>query len=691
MYALAYLVVAIVSATLATRAWLADRREPARRRFFVLGWNLALTYVFFALSLSPDLQSVRLAYMALGPLIPVTGLWTIEQIFASDDIQKDGWVTRLFATSALVVPTLLLFHIMTASTFASTTRAATLLGGYTFLSFIVMLLRLYIAWQHAPMDVERRRRAYLMALISAGVIATAAEQLTRTLDLPLDHLTPQGPVPPVSAILAGLSIYLLHHTVTWSRLLEVNELFSLVARVIIFALLLVGMDAVALMGHELDQPAHVLFQLLFASVLFIAAYEPLREPLRWFSDRLFNQRGQELSTSLHDLRSRIPRMIDADRLVSVILEGLVGSGRCPTASVYLWDSARNTFLLMDAKGHGDAPPLRVISAEPFTSGFSDGARYYSRPLLRRQAQHDERRDEILKLMDTVQADLAVPFMRRDIVLGWVLMRDSSWSDGYSADEIGRIIRLANLAAITLSNIRDFEVLEEKHRLAALGAMATGLAHEIRNPLAGVKGATQYLEEESLPIESKEMLQVIIHEVDRLDTVVRRFLDYARPFELQREDEQINALVTHVLTLLQAEGLPEGILMEQRLGGDLPPVSVDGPRIQQVLFNLLRNAIQAMPEGGTLTVSTRALTPSWTGTYLEIAIADTGTGISPHDLENLFVPFFTTKSDGTGLGLSICQRIAEAHGGELEARSKQDEGSTFMLRLPSNKAGDLKAV
>jgi signal transduction histidine kinase len=178
-----------------------------------------------------------------------------------------------------------------------------------------------------------------------------------------------------------------------------------------------------------------------------------------------------------------------------------------------------------------------------------------------------------------------------------------------------------------------------------------------------------------------MLRVVIDETDRLNVVVSQFLDYARPFELDISVDHVNALVTYVLSLLRAQGIPAGVDVHERLAGDLPPIRVDRTRLSQVLLNLYQNALQAMPEGGTLTVTTRIHTHRTGRLLMEIAVSDTGGGVRAEDLEKLFIPFFTTKRDGTGLGLAICQRIVQAHGGELDVQTSPGRGATFLVRLP----------
>jgi signal transduction histidine kinase len=156
-------------------------------------------------------------------------------------------------------------------------------------------------------------------------------------------------------------------------------------------------------------------------------------------------------------------------------------------------------------------------------------------------------------------------------------------------------------------------------------------------------------------------------------------------ELDLEEGHLNAVVTHVLTLVRAQGLPGGVTLHEDLAGDIPVSPMDSAQLSQVLLNLIHNATQAMPGGGELRVTTRQVRSLHGRRLLEMAVSDTGSGIPPEDMERLFTPFFTRKRDGTGLGLAICQRIVQAHGGEIEVHSEPDCGSTFLVRLPMPEA------
>jgi signal transduction histidine kinase len=494
----------------------------------------------------------------------------------------------------------------------------------------------------------------------------------------------QGPLPPFSTIFAGLGVYFLYHSVVMSRLLDVTELFSRITTVLLSAVALVLVDGLTFLWVDTFTvyPLHSTFQIFLASVLFLAAYDPLRSRIAWVANRLFDRRSHQLTDALRELDRQLPTIIDQQVLADAMLDALHRSGRVPVCSVYVWDARHDAFLCVGWRGDPDHRPLRVVAAHPFGDRFERGAPWYLRTTVQRRALHDPRQAEVLALMDAMNTDLTLPLVSGRTVLGWLHLRDESWSDGYSAEEILQLQQVSARAGTVLANVHGFEAIEEQKRLAVLGAMSAGLAHEIRNPLAGVKGAAQFLQgEQALSGEAWEMLRVIIHETDRLNIVVSQFLDYARPFELRQTPEDLNQVVQRALALVRAQGVPEGVDLKEDLAPDLPRVRLDPTRMGQVTLNLLHNALQAMPAGGHLEVRTRrARDRSWRA-VVELQVEDTGPGIPANDIEQLFVPFYTTKPEGTGLGLAISQRIVQAHGGDIDVRSALGEGTTFSVRLP----------
>ncbi|MBW2649355.1 MAG: hypothetical protein JRC53_06065 [Deltaproteobacteria bacterium] len=224
---------------------------------------------------------------------------------------------------------------------------------------------------------------------------------------------------------------------------------------------------------------------------------------------------------------------------------------------------------------------------------------------------------------------------------------------------------------------DEEIEKEKSML--LEEMATGLAHEIRNPLSSIKGAAQYLKSEAGSAQNHKLLGIIVDETDRLNSVVSQFLNYASPYSMNAEAQDINRIIDKVISLIRAAGLPENIVIEKNPDPDLPDVKVDGEQMIQVVLNIALNGVEAMPEGGTLSFTTARIESGGDKT-VEIAIRDTGCGISRDDLRNIFKPFFTTKKKGAGLGLSVCQRIVKNHGGRIDVESTPGSGTVFFTRI-----------
>ncbi len=250
-----------------------------------------------------------------------------------------------------------------------------------------------------------------------------------------------------------------------------------------------------------------------------------------------------------------------------------------------------------------------------------------------------------------------------------------------------------------------KVLEEEvqrgKRLSALGNLAAGVAHEIRNPLNAISMGLQRLKREFTPSgeegEYRRFLEIMQAEVKRLDGIVTRFLQLARPIPLKLEEVDLRALLESLLLLVHEEAENRGITLKADLPSTPFPIFLDPGQIKQVLLNLLSNAFQATPEGGTVTVWARRVRRSTfdgrpfektlEGEAIEIGIADTGVGIPPEHLERIFEPYFTTREGGTGLGLAIAHRIVDAHRGRIEVESEVGKGTTFHVLLPLKPGGN----
>ena len=226
-------------------------------------------------------------------------------------------------------------------------------------------------------------------------------------------------------------------------------------------------------------------------------------------------------------------------------------------------------------------------------------------------------------------------------------------------------------------------IAQSQRLASLGSLAAGVAHEIRNPLSSIKGFATYFKERyrDNPDDS-QTADIMVQEVDRLNRVIGQLLDYARPMTMNRRETAIQTVIQHALRMIESQAREKGVVIQTELQADVVAVLIDPDRIKQVFLNLYLNAIGAMEGGGILSVALLSMTDR----RIRIEVRDTGVGIDPKNLDRIFDPYFTTKSSGTGLGLAIVQKIIEAHRGEIQVASTPGLGTTVSVILPEGDLG-----
>jgi signal transduction histidine kinase len=267
-----------------------------------------------------------------------------------------------------------------------------------------------------------------------------------------------------------------------------------------------------------------------------------------------------------------------------------------------------------------------------------------------------------------------------------------------AEESGRSYRTAVLSnlltgalAVALVSyvfylIRRYDALRQQaaqrtEHLAILGKLLAGVAHEVRNPLAGIRSTVQLWERLPDTARTQDSIQAVVQAVDRLNDIVSRLLLFARMGDNdERQPVSVNSELAETLNLLEAQAASQAVAVERDLGPNLPSVSGSASALRQVFLNLATNALQAMPQGGRLRCRTHYEPQKRT---VEIRFADTGPGIPPDVRKHVFEPFFTTRPDGTGLGLALCQEFVHQHGGQMEFEDG-GVGATFVVVLPATR-------
>lgn len=238
------------------------------------------------------------------------------------------------------------------------------------------------------------------------------------------------------------------------------------------------------------------------------------------------------------------------------------------------------------------------------------------------------------------------------------------------------------AVVTIEDVSEIKALTDQliraDRLAAMGQLTAGVAHEVRNPLGIIRASVQLMEDADCSRERvSEAANVIKHEIDRLDRVIKALLDFGRPAAPALRPIAVRQVLDDVVLFTRRFASQNGVELLEEYGNDLPYVMADSEQLKQVFLNLVSNAVQSMSEeGGKLTVSTGA-----EDEFVYVRITDTGPGISPESLGKVFDPFYSTRDNGTGLGLTIVHRIVDEHGGHIEVTSDPGEGTAFTVHLP----------
>lgn len=255
----------------------------------------------------------------------------------------------------------------------------------------------------------------------------------------------------------------------------------------------------------------------------------------------------------------------------------------------------------------------------------------------------------------------------------------------TGEKVGTILVLRDLG-----NIRDLErAVRQADRLSSLGTLAVGLAHEIKNPLGGIKGAAQLLEQE-LPERSelRDYTRVMIKEVRRVNRIVEELLELASPRKLEMNRVNLHKVLGDILVLQKRPAREKKITIRQHFDPSIPPILADEALLTQLFLNLIKNALEAVGELGTVEIASRvvsdySMSHNWErrSRMVAVEVRDDGPGIGQEQLEKLFTPFFSTKTRGTGLGLAICQKIVSEHRGMIKVDSELGRGTTFTVMLP----------
>ncbi len=315
-----------------------------------------------------------------------------------------------------------------------------------------------------------------------------------------------------------------------------------------------------------------------------------------------------------------------------------------------------------------------------------------KPIIVKDAARDKRVSDGFRKALGVNEFICVPMIAKNEPIGVIVADNVYTAETISEDRVNTLTMFANQASLAIENAETYKRLEDKinqltetqqrlirsEKLAAIGTMSSYVAHEIRNPLVTIGGFAKTLSRFTFTDSKiKANIDIIIEEVKRLEKILNNITDFGKPSKPDKVNAQVCEIMGNTCILMENYFQEKHIMLQEQYETGIPEIPVDPTQIKQVFLNILMNAVEAMPDGGKLDVKIVYIDKS-----IKIYVIDTGKGIRQDVLQDIYDPFFTTKSSGTGVGLSVCLKIIEDHGGTIDAISEQGKGTTMLLTLPT---------
>ncbi|MBK6918642.1 MAG: GAF domain-containing protein [Deltaproteobacteria bacterium] len=677
---LSSLLAATVAFAIGTSVVLRDRRRDNFVLFAVFCFNLGLFHLarfFFGFS---QLSIFGWFAQTISVLLPWTAGRSLSSFVPAVGGRRYEKIQRRLGTLLVLAQTVVLFF-PSLRELPQWEVVPMLLGTYVIVGLLLAITRVWRAARAAEGTSAAPRLRYVFyASIAALALGSSW-------------------VPAVGPIVTAVYLYFVAQTLVRERLLDLPEVALRIASLSVLVVVVTGLYALLLLwipARDASNRSLFVFNAAVASFAVLVLLEPVRTEIESRLESWLYRDRRVMRRILLQLRLKLLNVIDPDEMAKLVVAELQASGRVTQASLYLIDRQGSALVLSRHLGPVPLARLDLATRRPLLERMlRHGTQLrdvLQRERERARAEAQVELDEMLETMGAIKGSLALPIVgalghgddrTEPELLGALFVDDERLLEPFSREEIELFEGVAAQAATTIANSAVYEGRKERDRLAALGEMAAGLAHEIRNPLGAIKGAVQVMEsiEDKSGPQAREFLDVIVEEVDRLNRVVSQFLTYSRPFkgELSPVDPRD---IVHATVRLLPDAVQKRVKL--RAHGEIPTVRADGDALRQVLHNLVLNALDATAGISdpkieiALSVRQRGLLR---GDALAIDVRDNGPGLSSRTMTNLFVPFHTTKSGGTGLGLPISQRIVENHHGVIEVANNPEGGARFTVLLP----------
>ena len=413
-------------------------------------------------------------------------------------------------------------------------------------------------------------------------------------------------------------------------------------------------------------------------IVFAISFQPLRDKIQEFIDKVFFRGKYDYQKTLKELSLVARSIAGLDELLDKVLTAIVSVIKLNNASIYVLDKRGGKYFARRAIG------IDIKRALPENDDT------IKQLATRKEAvMYDEvskTPGNISGFMREIGAAIIFPIITKDELVGLLCLGEKLSGEVYSDEDIDLLTTLCNQMGASIENAMLYEdaleaqkKLYQADKLATVGALAAGLAHEIKNPIAAIKGFSQVIGkavEENDAEAIKDFKDVVPRQLDRINEIVEKLLTLSRPPKLERKKIDINVLLNEIVRLIEKQALKQRVEIVKSFE-ELSQTLADPEQLTQAFLNLILNAIQSMPDGGQIEIRTRFM-----GTdRIVVEIIDNGIGIPKEKRAKIFDPFYTTKAGGSGLGLSVTQKIIIDHHGKIDVESEVGKGATFKIILP----------
>lgn len=681
--------------------------------FGISAWAVCMT--FFRFTNAHDVSLIWARFLYVPPVFIVTFFLFLTYVFPNKPFRFDFKVHGVISLVSLMTITLALLpggvikDVMIPFQ-PQEEEKIIFSAGYPFYFLNVLF---YFCWAFYRLYKMQKTASGLgkiqIQFVLYGTLISANLGLVTNLLLPtfgFFYFNWMGPV------FTLIMVATIGYAIVRHRLMDIRSPLS---KNILYSFLLISAFAfysgllITLADQHFDRVMGEMPATLVVALMLALGFEPIKRFIEKTTNRIFYKKNYDPQKLLTELNRGIHSIIDLNKILGSIKNIVMVHFSLERMGIYLLDEKEIEFIAKEGSGLLDANPISLQN--PMIRNLEKNGTLIYENLLGKLDKSAE--DEwVIAEMERRGIGLITPLYNEKSLIGLYLFGHKKSGDYFTGLDLQVIEIIAAQTGTTIENARLYQMVNtqmeelkknqiqqliQAAKLTSIGELATSVAHEINNPLTGILGfATLLLKEMDDKDPKKRDVKVIESEALRTRTIVRSLLDFARQREPKREKADLNEILKGTLVLVRHQAEVSNVELIEQYKENIPLISVDIDQIKQVFINLIKNAFDAMPNGGKLYIKTNLLfvkkaaeesskellTPD-SSQAVEITFSDTGSGMTPEVMNRIFEPFFTTKGEkmGTGLGLPVSYGIIERHGGQIEVQSALGKGTTFKIKCP----------